>query len=163
MKLKMRTKQEWEDMKKAEANNENEEEVSEDDIMKQIDEAVMKQKLEKQEQNRPIETKTSLVVEKPRTQNVKPVFETINEKALEFKMDMKQVQDFAVANYSGENLFTAGFQVCLIMVNQRLQVENLQRNYLKGILDGNIEVPFDPRQPTVLSRVVTSLSIRELK
>lgn len=146
-------------------------EQSEKDIIADIEKQVMKYNTEKQEIVKPVpivehnEHKPNPNDFRPTDSNFKPiketkqkpVYELINEKAVEYKYDMKRVQDYAVATLSGENLFSAGFQVCLIMTNNRLQIENMQRNYLKSILDGNTEIPFDPRQPTILSKVMLSL------
>jgi hypothetical protein len=129
------------------------------DIMADIEKQVTKINAEKQEVVKPVSKIEQKPIEQqqPVETKKKPVYEIINEKAIEFNYDMKKVQDYAIVTLTGENLFSAGFQVCLIMTNNRLQVENVQRNYLKSILDGNTEIPFDPRQPTILSKVMLSL------
>lgn len=98
------------------------------------------------------------IVEPEKSKPVLSIPEMVNQKIKDFGGDMKRVQDFMVSNYKGVDLFTAGFQVSLVLFNNKLQIENNQRRILKNILDGYVEIPYDPRQPTVLERIIFSIS-----
>lgn len=131
-------------------------EIKKEDVMSKIEKEVATQKANDTTQDEP--RQEAEVIEPTETKEIKPLYQIINEKTKEFNGNMKKVQDFAVNNYQGEDLFSAGYQVCMIMTNNRLQVESIQRKYLKNILEGDTEIPFDPREETILSKIIKSLN-----
>lgn len=88
----------------------------------------------------------------------KPVNELIEEKIKEYGGSLAEVWKYVIGNLHGEELATAGYQICLIQVNNRLDMENRQRKLINDYLHGVNEIPFDPRMDPVFVRLVTAIS-----
>lgn len=83
-----------------------------------------------------------------------------------YKGDLVKTQEFILANFEGADLYTAGFQICLILTNERIARENALREIFENMRRGTITVPFDPREDplflTLIKRIIPSQVPRQV-
>jgi hypothetical protein len=83
-----------------------------------------------------------------------------------YKGDLVRTQEFILANFEGADLYTAGFQICLILTNERIARENALREIFENMRRGTITVPFDPREDplflTLIKRIIPSQVPRQV-
>lgn len=86
-----------------------------------------------------------------------------------YKGDLSKVWKFIVETFEGEDLATAGYQICLIQTNERLARENALREILQNMRRGQISLPFDPREDPLFVQIIKAIkeseptSIREYR
>jgi hypothetical protein len=83
--------------------------------------------------------------------------ETLDEKLREFGGSLVKLQEWCFKNLSGLDLYTAGFQLCLYATNQRLVYENKLRHYFKQLMEGSVDIPFDPRIEPQLMKLLRGM------
>ncbi len=76
-----------------------------------------------------------------------------------YKGDLVKVQEFILTNFEGVDLYTAGFQICLILTNERIARENALREIFENMRRGVLKVPFDPREDPMVISLFKKISI----
>jgi len=83
-----------------------------------------------------------------------------------YKGDLVKTQEFILTNFEGVDLYTAGFQICLILTNERIARENALREIFENMRRGTITVPFDPREDplflTLIKRIIPTQVTRQV-
>lgn len=75
-----------------------------------------------------------------------------------YKGDLLKVQQFIIEHFDDpEDLYTAGFQMCLILTNDRLAKENALRDIFENMRRGTITVPFDPREDPLFLKLIKQI------
>jgi hypothetical protein len=86
-----------------------------------------------------------------------------------YKGDLSKAWKFIIETFEGEDLATAGYQICLIQTNERLARENALREILENARRGIITIPFDPREDPLFIKIIKTVKgsepafIREYK
>jgi hypothetical protein len=76
-----------------------------------------------------------------------------------YKGDLVKVQSFILENFEGMDLYTAGFQICLILTNERISRENALREIFENMRHGTLAVPFDPREDPMFITLLKKIAI----
>jgi len=98
----------------------------------------------------PIKTNIE-IPQQPKPRDVSQEIQTLIQA---YNGDLGKVQEFVIENFNKREIFDAGFQICLILTNDRLARENALREILDNVRHNRITLPFDPRDDPVLVKLI---------